>query len=321
MMPNIARNDSRHLYSRRNDLPDDLRQPRRPNDLIAHWEWVLSRELREPHISKKHACFCWTCILDSPLFDLFRTHPCRSIHEAMCVLWYFHDVIQHKDYDIRFRVHHLDPRGDKRRVDKDEAERKRYQRAAQRLRQIQALAATVPDGCFPSEFTDTEIEELLARIPKGLFPAELSKEEKLVLIPGIHPWMLRVQGRPTFNKILNEAIRAADRRAMPALASAQRGRGKPKGIGGNENWYLAVLTNRVKACQGKSGYLKTTLAILDHFHPPQFKKKMPFSEETLRKTITAFSRDIKNRSEIAETDHWLVSPAMTALIPYPDFLV
>ena len=317
------------------DPPTDdfLSKPRRSEDLLAHWEWLLWNRYRKAHEDgvvyqgrkgepsnwdarlKAHARIFWerlaTCQV---LTTLCRTKPSLEVHHVLIWLFWYYDMVERKTIDgtgqnpptngvFGFR---------KCKADNRPQTIKRAQKIAEDLKKARALVARTPRDYFSADERKT-LDDLLG---KGLQAAQREVD------PGPSAIVLNFSGEDEERTLVIEPRDSH-------TPTPTRAHGQPAGTGGDLNMYLTVLVEALKEIQSGRRHLKSALAILDAFSPPQFQKKNTlWTEDTLRVTVHQFmhqggrtGRQHARANKLASLRAWLNTPEVRALCPAPSFLL
>jgi hypothetical protein len=304
---------------------DFLPCPRRANDLLAHWEFLLWKRYRKAHEAgemekgcegkispwnewlKAHTRVMWerlsTC---TDLVRLCHTTPSRQLHQAITLLFLFSDMVERRTMEGVF--------GFRQPKEKDRLQQiKRRQKHAANLETARALVARTPLGGLSADERKT-LDQLLA---KGLQGAQRQAGPG----PSALVFNLTAEGEEQTVVFAPEAPEAP--------AAFTTGRGKPVGTGGDLNMYLALLVDLLNESLHGQGHLKAALAMLHAFNPPQFQKNhTPWIEDNLRLTVHQFKdqggHTGKQRAiatQLRALRAWLETPAVRELCPVPPFLL
>ena len=86
---------------------------------------------------------------------------------------------------------------------------------------------------------------------------------------------------------------------------------------GDLNLYLTLLVELLHGCYRGRGHLKAAIAILDQFHPAQFKDG--YNEDNIRLRLKDFSKRPGVEGHIDAMTKWLLNDAVMELCPLPNF--
>jgi hypothetical protein len=305
--------------------------PRRGNNLLAHWEWVLWTHYRKAHEEgeiykgregepstehtfwKTHTRTFWERLESCPeLTRLCQRQPSLDVHRVLTWLFWYYDMVERKTLDGTGPTPPTDGVfGFQQRTREDRQQQiKRAQKSAAKLETARTLVARTPLDYLSADERKT-VDQLLT---KGRQTAQRHAD------PGPTALVFNLSGDGDEETIVV---------APEAPAVSTKRRGKPAGTGGDLNMYLTLLVDLLNEILQGRGHLKVALAILHAFTPPQFQKKnTPWMEDTLRLTVHQFKHqggDKVKQAAIAEKLRglraWLLTPAVRKLCPVPTFLL
>ncbi len=305
---------------------DFLLQPRRSDDLLAHWEWWLynnylkAHEEGEIYKNLNGEASPWTTWWKAQtrmmmwerlsgcdeLTHLCRTAPSRQLHEILTLLFLFFDMVENKTMDGVF--------GFQARKEEDRTQRiKRDQKIAAKLEAVRRAVAGIPRDHDSADRRNT-VDQLLAGEQQA---AQRSADPG----PRAVVFNLTTDGEDKTFVLAPEAPEES--------AASTTGRGKPSGTGGDLNMYLTLLVDPLDEMLHGRGHLKAALAILDAFSPPQFQKKnRPWTENTLGATVNQFKcqgghtgKQAAIAEQLRALRAWLETTAVRGMCPVPLFLL